>query len=343
VIDNFPEGEVRELEAPMHPEDPSQGTRKVPFSRVVYVDHDDFREDPPKDWFRLAPGREVRLRYACLVTCNEVIKDAAGEVVELRCSWDPGSWGGSAPDGRAVRGTLHWVSAAHAVPAEVRLYDRLFAVENPGTTEGKSFVDEMNPSSLERLPGALMEPFLAQATVGARYQFERLGYFCVDRESAPGKLVWNRTVGLKDTWAKLEGKAHGKATATGVLTKVKAKPAPADIPQEISIDDLNRVDLRVGIVREAAHVPEAQKLIRVMVDLGEGRLRQIFAGLRASYPDPSVLVGKRVAVVANLKPRQMKFGLSEGMILAAGGGDRPHLVVTFDDGDAAPQSGDKIG
>ncbi|HEY5091089.1 MAG TPA: glutamine--tRNA ligase/YqeY domain fusion protein, partial [Polyangia bacterium] len=126
VIDNFPEGEVRDLEAPLHPEDPSQGTRKVPFSREVYVDHDDFREDPPKDWFRLAPGREVRLRYACLIRCHEVIKDAAGEVVELRCSWDPGSWGGSAPDGRTVRGTLHWVSAAHAVPAEVRLYDRLF-------------------------------------------------------------------------------------------------------------------------------------------------------------------------------------------------------------------------
>ncbi len=351
VIDNFPEGEVRQLEAPLHPEDPSQGTRQVPFARVVYVDHDDFRQDPPKDWFRLAPGREVRLRYACLVTCNEVIKDAAGEVVELRCSWDPGSWGGSAPDGRTVRGTLHWVSAAHAVPAEVRLYDRLFAVENPGTTEGKSFVDEMNPTSLERLPGALMEPYLASAAVGTRVQFERLGYFCVDRESVPGKLVWNRTVTLKDGWAKIEAKADGagksaqpKAAKPKAAGAVAPKPSTvAPPPAEITIDDLGRVDLRVGIVREAAQVAEAQKLIRVMVDLGEGRVRQIFAGLRASYPDPSVLVGKRVAVVANLKPRQMKFGLSEGMILAAGGGDRPHLVVTFDDGDAAPQPGDKIG
>jgi glutaminyl-tRNA synthetase len=363
VITNFPEGEVRELDAPLHPEDPAQGARKVPFSRVVYVDRDDFREDPPKDWFRLGPGREVRLRYACLVKCNEVIKDATGEVAELHCSWDPGSWGGSAPDGRAVRGTLHWVSAAQAVPAEVRLYDRLFAVENPGATEGKSFVDEMNPASLHRLPGALMEPHLANAPVGGRYQFERLGYFCVDPASTPGKLIWNRTVGLKDTWARLEGKVHGQGTATGTLTgtgklegkahgkgtaaavanKAGAKPASTEAPQEISIEDLGRVDLRVGIVREAEHVLEAQKLIRLMVDLGEGRLRQIFTGLRASYPDPTVLVGKRVAVVANLKPRQMKFGLSEGMILAAGGGDRPHLIATFDVGDGAPQPGDRIG
>jgi glutaminyl-tRNA synthetase len=359
VIENFPETEVRQLEAPLHPEDPSQGTRKVPFSRVVYVDRDDFREDPPKDWFRLAPGREVRLRYACLIQCTEVIKDAAGEVVELRCSWDPGSWGGSAPDGRTVRGTLHWVSAAHAIPAEVRLYDRLFAVENPGTTEGKSFADEMNPTSLERLSGALLEPYLGNAAVGARVQFERLGYFCLDPESAPGRPVWNRTVTLKDGWAKIEAKAGGagkpaakpkSASAAGLrpAERAGARGTPSEQsertpPDQITIEDFGRLDLRVGIVREAAQVPEAQKLIRVMVDLGEGRLRQIFAGLRGSYPDPSVLVGKRVAVVANLKPRQMKFGLSEGMILAAGGGDRPHLVVTFDEGAAAPQPGDKIG
>jgi glutaminyl-tRNA synthetase len=351
VIDNFPEGEVRQLEAPLHPEDTSLGGRTVPFSRVVYVDRDDFREDPPKDWFRLAPGREVRLRYACLIKCNEVVKDAGGEVVELRCSWDPASWGGSAPDGRTVRGTLHWVSAAHAVPAEVRLYDRLFAVENPGTTEGKSFVEEMNPTSLERLPAALVEPYLAKAPVGSRYQFERVGYFCVDPESAPGKLVWNRTVSLKDGWAKIEAKASGSGgkaatakpdTSKAASTGAVKQSAPAAPPAEIGLDDLGKVDLRVGIVREAAHVPEAQKLIRLMVDLGEGRLRQIFTGLRASYPDAAVLVGRRVAVVANLKPRQMKFGLSEGMILGAGGGDRPHLVATFDDGDTAPQPGDKI-
>jgi methionine--tRNA ligase beta chain len=340
VITNFPEGEVRELEAPLHPEDASHGTRKVPFSREVYVERDDFREDPPKDWFRLAPGREVRLRYACLVRCTDVIKDARGEVVELRATWDPASWGGSAPDGRTVRGTLHWVSAAHAVPAEVRLYDRLFSVENPGTDESKSFLDEINPDSLTRLAGCQMEPHLATATAGARYQFERLGYFVVDPDSTPGKLVWNRTVGLKDGWAKIELKEKGKVQKK-MDAKVTKAPAPA-APTEITIDDLNRVDLRVGVVREAALVPEADKLIRLMVDLGEEKPRQIFTGLRAYYPDPAVLVGQRVVVVANLKPRQMKFGLSEGMILAAGGGDRPHRIVTFAEVPDAPHPGDKI-
>jgi len=327
VIDNFPE-EVRHLDAPLHPEDPAHGSRKVPFSRVLYVDRDDFREDPPKDWFRLAPEREVRLRYACLIRCTEVIKDAKGAVVELHCTWDPASWGGSAPDGRKVLGTLHWVSAAHAVPAEVRLYDRLFAVENPGTTEGKSFLEEMNPHSVEVIPSAQMEPYLAEdgavEKAGGRFQFERVGYFCVDRDSTPAKRVWNRTVGLKPA--------------------AKAAPiaAPAAPPAEIGIDDLGRIDLRVGIVREAANVPEAQKLIRLMVDLGEGRLRQIFTGLRAYYPDPAVLVGQRVVVVANLKPRQMKFGLSEGMVLAGGAEGAAHKIVTFADAEDAPKPGDKI-
>jgi glutaminyl-tRNA synthetase len=349
VIENFPEGEVRELEAPLHPEDPAQGTRKVPFSRVVYVEREDFREDPPKDWFRLAPGREVRLRYACLVRCTDVVKDARGEVTELRCTWDPASWGGTAPDGRTVRGTLHWVSAAHAVPAEVRLYDRLFSVENPGTTEGKSFVDEMNPESLVRVEGAQIEPYLGKAKAGDRVQFERLGYFCADPDSAPGKLVWNRTVTLKDGWARIEAKGRPsplpspREAGRGKEGKEQKAPAPAAAPAGvITIDDLNRVDLRVGIVREAAHVPEAEKLIKLMVDLGEAKPRQIFTGLRQYYPDPAALVGKRVAVVANLKPRQMKFGLSEGMILAGGGGGRPHRIVTFDDGPDAPQPGDKI-
>jgi glutaminyl-tRNA synthetase len=349
VITNFPEGEVRELEAPLHPEDASLGARKVPFSRVVYVERDDFREDPPKDWFRLAPGREVRLRYACLVRCTDVIKDAKGEVAELRATWDPASWGGSAPDGRTVRGTLHWVSAAHAVPAEVRLYDRLFSVENPGADENRSFLDEVNPDSLTRLTGCQMEPHLAVATPGARYQFERLGYFIVDPDSAPGKLVWNRTVGLRDTWAKIELKEKGKAPEKAQQKKAEAKPAKAPAPTptpaappEITLDDLNRVDLRVGLVREAALVPGADKLFRLLVDLGEEKPRQIFTGLRPYYADPAALVGKRVVVVANLKPRQMKFGLSEGMILAAGGGDRLHRIVTFDDTADAPHPGDKI-
>ena len=348
VIENFPEGEVRELDAPLSPEDPSLGTRKVPFSRVLYVERDDYRDDPPKDWFRLAPGREVRLRYACLVRCTDVVRDASGEPIELRCTMDQGSWGGNAPDGRTVRGTLHWVSAAHAVPAEVRLYDRLFATELPGTTEGKPFVEELNPRSLERLEGCQLEPYLGGAEPGARVQFERLGYFCMDRDSAPGKPVWNRTVSLKDSWAKLEAKVQKPAAP-----KKKAAPPPPPAPApaaapapagEITIDDLKKVDLRVGVVRSAEIVEKADKLLRLQVDLGEGRLRQIFAGIRAYYPDASALVGKSVIVVANLKPRQMKFGLSEGMVLAAGpeGGDRPHRVATFDAGDGAPEPGDRI-
>jgi glutaminyl-tRNA synthetase len=345
TIVNFPDNEVREIDAPLHPDDPAHGTRKVAFSRTLWIERDDFREDPPRDWFRLAPGREVRLRYACLVRCNEVVKDERGEVVELRCTWDEGSWGGAAPDGRVVRGTLHWVSAAHAVPAEVRLYDRLFAVENPGTDEGKSFLDEINPESLVRLDTARVEPHLATAAPGTRWQFERLGYFCVDPDGAPDRPAFNRTVTLKDSWAKIESRGAAPpapAKAAKPAKAPKAAPAPAPPPAEIGIDDFGRVDLRVGIVREAATVPEATKLIRVLVDLGEERPRQIFAGLRAFYPDPSVLVGKRVIVVANLKPRQMKFGVSEGMILAAGGGDRPHRVATFDAGDDAPAAGDKI-
>jgi glutaminyl-tRNA synthetase len=345
VIDNFPEGEVRELEAPLHPEDAAQGSRKVPFSRVVYVEREDFREDPPKDWFRLAPGREVRLRYACLVRCTQVIKDEAGQVVELRCTWDPGSWGGNAPDGRAVRGTLHWVSAAQALPAEVRLYDRLFKVENPGADEGRSFLEDVNPESLVVPEGSVVEPSLRSAPPGARFQFERLGYFCVDADSAPGKLVFNRTVSLKDGWAKIEGKAKAPPPAKPAApAKPPKAPAPAvAAPGEIGIEDFAKLDLRVGIVREAAVVPEAKKLLRLLVDVGEARPRQIFAGLREYYPDPAVLVGRRVIVVANLKPRQMKFGLSEGMILAGGGSDRPHRIATFDGGDAAaPQPGDKI-
>jgi glutaminyl-tRNA synthetase len=375
TITNFPEGETREIDAPLHPDDPSHGTRKVPFSRVIYVEREDFREEPPKDWFRLAPGREVRLRYACLVTCNEVIKDESGEVTELRCTWDPNSWGGAAPDGRRVQGTLHWVSAAHAVDAEVRLYDRLFSVENPGTDENKSFLDEVNPDSLVTVT-AKVEPHLATRATGERYQFERLGYFSVDKESSSARIVWNRTVTLKDSWAKLEakggagskasapkaGKAEGAPAGASAANAKDASgaprpanadkstkgankgapPAPAAPPAELGIDVFGQVDLRVGIVREAEVVPEAQKLLRCMVDLGEGRLRQIFAGLRPYYPDPAALVGKRVVVVANLKPRQMKFGLSEGMILAGGGEGRPHLVLTFDDVTGAPEPGDKV-
>jgi glutaminyl-tRNA synthetase len=358
VIENWPEGEVREIDAPLHPEDASLGTRKVPFSRELWIERDDYRDDPPRDWFRLAPGREVRLRYACLVTVREVVRDAGGEVVELRCRWDPGSWGGNAPDGRTVRGTLHWVSAAHAVRAEVRLYDRLFRTEFPGTDEAASFLDELNPASLERLERCWTEPSLAARAPGERVQFERLGYFCVDPDSDAGRRVWNRTVTLKDSWAKIEAKAGGKAPAAPRTEKKaprteknaekaakapKAAPAAAPAaPSEIGIEDFQKVDLRVGVVREAALVEKADKLLRLQVDLGEGRLRQIFAGLRPYYPDPASLVGQRVIVVANLKPRQMKFGLSEGMVVAAGGDGRPHRVATFADGEDAPRPGDRL-
>jgi glutaminyl-tRNA synthetase len=206
VIDNYPEGKTEELEAINNPEDPAAGTRKLPFSRVLYIERDDFREDPPKQFFRLAPGREVRLRYAYFVKCERVVKDEkTGEVVELHCSYDPATRGGNAPDGRKVKGTIHWVSAAHARTAEVRLYDHLFAKPDPDDVEkGQDYKTNLNPNSLEVLTGCRVEPSLAGAAPMSRYQFERLGYFCVDPDSAPGALVFNRTVALTDTWAKIE-------------------------------------------------------------------------------------------------------------------------------------------
>ncbi|TEU16268.1 MAG: glutamine--tRNA ligase/YqeY domain fusion protein [Anaerolineales bacterium] len=205
VIDNYPEDRVEEMECINNPEDPSMGTRKVPFSRVLYLEREDFREDPPKKWFRLAPGREVRLRYAYFVTCVDVVKDETGEVVELHCTYDPATRGGDSPDGRKVRGTLHWVSAAHSIPAEVRLYDQLFLKPDPeDVEEGADFTANLNPNSLETLTSCRVEPSLAGAVPGSRYQFERQGYFCVDPDSSDGKLVFNRTVSLRDTWAKIE-------------------------------------------------------------------------------------------------------------------------------------------
>lgn len=207
VIENYPEDQVEELDAINNPEDPSMGTRKVPFSRVIYIERDDFREEPPKKFFRLAPGREVRLRYAYFITCVDVIKDKnTGEVVELRCTYDPTTRGGDAPDGRKVRGTLHWVSAAHALAVEVRLYDHLFLKPDPtDVEEGKTFKDYINPDSLVVLNPCYVEPSLAQAKPGERFQFERVGYFCVDSvDSKPGSPVFNRTATLRDTWAKIQ-------------------------------------------------------------------------------------------------------------------------------------------
>ena len=205
VLTNYPEGQVEYVDVINNPEDPSAGTRKVPFSRELYIERDDFKETPPKKFFRLSPGREVRLRCAYFITCTGVIKNGRGEIVELRCTYDPATRGGDAPDKRRVKATLHWVSAAHTIPVEVRLYGRLFSVEDPERAEkGRSFLDYLNSASLEVLTGCLAEPSLATSAVPARFQFERLGYFCVDPDSTPGALVFNRTVSLRDAWAKVE-------------------------------------------------------------------------------------------------------------------------------------------
>jgi len=208
VIDNYPEGQVEHMDAVNNPEDPSMGTRTVPFSKVLYIEQDDFREDPPKQYFRLAPGREVRLRYGYLVTCTGVVKDSSGNVVELHCTYDPATKGGTTPDGRKVKSTIHWVSAEHAVDAEVRIYETLFNCEDPNVVpEGQDFTVNLNPNSLEVITGCKLEPSLREAAPGTPYQFERLGYFAADPDSIREMLVFNRTVALRDTWAKIEAKS----------------------------------------------------------------------------------------------------------------------------------------
>jgi glutaminyl-tRNA synthetase len=209
VIDNYPETQVEHMQAVNNPEDESAGTRAVPFSRVLYIEQEDFREDPPKQYFRLSPGKEVRLRYGYFITCTGVVKNEKGEVVEVHCTYDPATRGGnSPPDGRKVKSTIHWVSAAHAIDAEVRVYETLFTKENPSeVAEGGVFTDNLNPNSVEILTGCKVEPSLAGAAPGSRFQFERLGYFVVDKDSPVEPLVFNRTVSLKDTWAKIEKKS----------------------------------------------------------------------------------------------------------------------------------------
>jgi glutaminyl-tRNA synthetase len=206
VLLNYPEGQVEEMECVNNPEDPAAGTRMVPFSRELYVERTDYREDAPRKWYRLAPGREVRLRYAYLVTCVEAVKDDQGEVVELHCTYDPETRGGTAPDGRKVRGTIHWVPADYALDAEVRLYDRLFSVPNPlDVEEGEDWIESLNPDSLEALTGCKLEPSMADAEPGTTYQFERNGYFCIDsKDSTEDAPVLNRAVSLRDSWAKME-------------------------------------------------------------------------------------------------------------------------------------------
>jgi len=202
VVENYPAGPGEELAAVNHPDDPAAGSRKIRFGRELYIDRDDFIEDPPKGFYRLSPGREVRLRYGYFVTCREVVKDASGEVVELRCTYDPATRGGNAPDGRKVRGTIHWVSAADSLPAEIRLYDLLFTRPDPGA--GGDLMADLNPNSMDVLTGCRVEAALADAKIGEPVQFERQGYFCLDPDSAPGRLVFNRTIGLRDSWAKAQ-------------------------------------------------------------------------------------------------------------------------------------------
>jgi glutaminyl-tRNA synthetase len=205
IIDNYPEGKIEQLDAINNPEDPSAGTRKVPFSRELYIERDDFMENPPAKFYRLSPGREVRLRYGYFIKCTKAVKDKEGNITELHCTYDPATKGGDAPDGRKVKSTIHWLSAQHSIPAEVRLYNNLFTKENPEESpEGQDFTVNLNPKSLEILSNCFVEPALKDAKPLSRYQFERLGYFCVDPDSTPNKLVFNRTVTLRDEWAKIQ-------------------------------------------------------------------------------------------------------------------------------------------
>jgi glutaminyl-tRNA synthetase len=200
VLENYPAGQGEQLDAVNHPDDPAAGSRKIKFTRELFIEQEDFMENPEKKFFRMSPGREVRLRYAYFITCREVMKNAKGEVTELRCTYDPATKGGNAPDGRKVKATIHWVSAAHSIPAEVRLYNPLFSKPDP--TGGENFTADLNPASLETLTDCRLEPALAQAANEAPVQFERLGYFCRDADSTPQRPVFNRTIGLRDTWAK---------------------------------------------------------------------------------------------------------------------------------------------
>jgi glutaminyl-tRNA synthetase len=212
ILDNYPETQVEQMDAINNPENPAAGSRKVPFARVLYIEQDDFREVPPKGYYRLSPGREVRLRYGYLVTCTGVVKNDKGEIIEVHCTYDPATRGGNTPDGRKVKSTIHWVSAAHAVDAEVRIYETLFTKEGPNKVEeGQDFTANLNPNSLEVLRDCKLEPCLSSPAIESRYQFERLGYFCVDPDSKPGKPVFNRTVALRDTWAKVEKKQGKKS------------------------------------------------------------------------------------------------------------------------------------
>lgn len=338
VITNYPADQVEQVPVPNNPENEAAGTRTVPFSRELYLERDDFMEDPPKKFFRLGPGREVRLRGAYFITCTGFVKDAQGRVAELHCTYDPATKGGSSPDGRKVKGTIHWVSAAHAVTAEVRVYDRLFATEFPGQGhEGeRPFLKDLNPSSLQVISNAKLEPSLASAAAGERFQFERLGYFCLDKDSKSGALVFNRTVALKDAWAKEQAAEAQPAQVKEPEKKPVEKKveAPAGPAAEIEYADFAKLSLKAGKVLAAEKVPKADKLLKLSVDLGEAEPRTIVSGIAEAFA-PEALVGQRVVVVTNLKPRALKGIESRGMILASGSGSTLRLVSP---GDVAPGS-----
>jgi glutaminyl-tRNA synthetase len=317
VIENYPEDRTEELEAVNNPEDESAGTRMVPFSRELYIDRDDFRETPPRKWFRLAPGAEVRLRWGYFITCTDVIRDDAGKVVELRCTYDPETRGGNAPDGRKVKGTIHWVSAAHALDSEVRMYDRLFVKENPeDCPKGMDFRANLNPDSLKVLSGCKLEPGLVDAEPGTNFQFERVGYFCVDsRDSTPGKPVFNLTVPLRDSWSKIEEKQTSNAPKSATAKTGGAKETDDENVALISIKDFGKLDLQTATVVQAEPVPDADRLLKLQVDIA-GNTRQIVAGIATHYTCEE-LVGKTIVVVVNLEPATIRGVRSEGMLLAA--------------------------
>jgi glutaminyl-tRNA synthetase len=341
VLTNFPEGKVEEVELQNHPDRPEAGTRKVPFARELYIERDDFMETPPKNYFRLRPGGEVRLRGAYFIRCTDVVRDASGAVTELRCTYDPASFGGQSPDGRKVRGTIQWVSAAHAATAEVRLFDRLFRAPFPGRGhEGEHpFLNDLNPDSLRVVARARVEPLLALSRPGERFQFERLGYFAADPDSREGAVVFNRTVALKDTWSKERHEAHGEASAPAAAKQAPAVPAPAkEAPAAaaptalVEPAEFDRVVLRAGRVLTASRVEGSDKLLHLTIDLGEPEPRTIVSGIAGSF-DPAALPGKMVTVVANLKPRKLMGIASRGMLLTAG--ERPALNLV-DPGAVAP-------
>ncbi|MDP1921752.1 MAG: glutamine--tRNA ligase/YqeY domain fusion protein [Myxococcales bacterium] len=342
VVTNWPAGQVEHVEVQNNPEDEKAGVRTVPFSGELFIEQDDFMEDPPKKFFRLAPGREVRLRGAYFIKCESVVKGPDGAITELRCTYDPSTKGGNATDGRKVKGTIHWVSAAHAIDAEVRLFDRLFSAEAPGEAHKDTpglefpFLKDLNPKSLEVMK-AKLEPSLANEKVGARFQFERLGYFCVDADSKPGAMVFNRTVALKDAWAKEQAAedAAPKPVAPPKAPEKKKEPAaPTGPAPEIEFGDFTKVAMKAGKVLAAEKVEKADKLLKLTVDLGEAAPRTIVSGIAEAFA-PESLVGRNVVVVTNLKPRALKGIESRGMVLASGSGKTLSLI---NPGDVPPGS-----